>query len=195
VSILQQFLHYRCVYVAARMCLRSLCLAVAGCLGSWGLAMDVSSRATVLAFNHYVTILWRICLRHRWATDRWARCSSACAAQQYSGSVSFLSAHVRVKSCYTAHAQVTSYNSTASVYNSFLGDDYVVGDATIEEMSQAVFSASPLGALGGCISLPTKAVQSVVDGTRDVVTWTVEDLRVQLKRELELVQCGLEWQQ
>jgi hypothetical protein len=37
-----------------------------------------------------------------------------------------------------------------------LGDDDVVRDATIEEMSQAVFSASPLGALGGYIFRPTK---------------------------------------
>jgi hypothetical protein len=35
------------------------------------------------------------------------------------------------------------------------GDD-VVRDATIEEMSQAVFSASPLGALGGYIIRPDK---------------------------------------
>jgi hypothetical protein len=40
-------------------------------------------------------ILWRICSRHRWATDRWAR-SSARAAQQYCWSVSFVSAHARV---------------------------------------------------------------------------------------------------
>jgi hypothetical protein len=38
----------------------------------------------------------------------------------------------------------------------FLGDDDVARYATIEEMSQAVFSASPLGALGGYIILPTK---------------------------------------
>jgi hypothetical protein len=37
-----------------------------------------------------------------------------------------------------------------------LGDDDVVHDATIEEMSQAVFSASPLGALGGYIILPSR---------------------------------------
>jgi hypothetical protein len=37
-----------------------------------------------------------------------------------------------------------------------LGDDDVVRDATIEQMSQAVFSASPLGALGDYISRPTK---------------------------------------
>jgi hypothetical protein len=37
-----------------------------------------------------------------------------------------------------------------------LDDDDVVSDATIEQMSQAVFSASPLGALGGYISRPTK---------------------------------------
>jgi hypothetical protein len=37
------------------------------------------------------------------------------------------------------------------------GDD-VVCDAKIEEMSQAVISASPLGALGGYISQPTKSV-------------------------------------
>jgi hypothetical protein len=65
-----------------------------------------------------------------------------------------------------------------SVYNSLLGDYDVVRDATTEEISQAVFSASPLGALGGYISRPTKAIQSVVDGTRDVETWRVEDLRV-----------------
>jgi hypothetical protein len=34
--------------------------------------------------------------------------------------------------------------------------DDVVRDATIEEMSQAVFSASPLGALGGYIIRPTQ---------------------------------------
>jgi hypothetical protein len=61
---------------------------------------------------------------------------------------------------------------------SCLGDDDVVRDATIEEISQAVFSVSPLGALGGYISRATKAVQSVVDGTRDVETWRLEDLRV-----------------
>jgi hypothetical protein len=32
-----------------------------------------------------------------------------------------------------------------------LGGDDVVRDAMIEEMLQAVFSASPLGALGRCI--------------------------------------------
>jgi hypothetical protein len=37
-----------------------------------------------------------------------------------------------------------------------LGDDDVIRDVTIAEMSQAVFSASPLGALGGCIIRPTK---------------------------------------
>jgi hypothetical protein len=65
---------------------------------------------------------------------------------------------------------------------SCLGDDDVLYDATIEEMSQVVFSASPLGALGGYISRPTKAVQSVVDGTWDVETWRLEDLRVQCVR-------------
>jgi hypothetical protein len=39
--------------------------------------------------------------------------------------------------------------------------DYVVHDATIEEMLQVVFSVSLLGALGGYISQLTKAVQSV----------------------------------
>jgi hypothetical protein len=39
---------------------------------------------------------------------------------------------------------------------SCLGDDDVVRDGTIEQMSQAVFSASPLGALGDYISRPTK---------------------------------------
>jgi hypothetical protein len=43
----------------------------------------------------------------------------------------------------------------------YLGDDDVLRDATIEEVSQAVFSASPLGALGGYISRPIEAVQSV----------------------------------
>jgi hypothetical protein len=37
-----------------------------------------------------------------------------------------------------------------------LGGDDVVRDATIEEKLQAVFSASPLGALGGYIIRPTK---------------------------------------
>jgi hypothetical protein len=37
-----------------------------------------------------------------------------------------------------------------------LGDDDVVRDATIEQVSQAVFTASPLGALGDYISEPTK---------------------------------------
>jgi hypothetical protein len=37
-----------------------------------------------------------------------------------------------------------------------VGDDDVVRDATIEELSQAVFSASPLGALGGYIIRRTK---------------------------------------
>jgi hypothetical protein len=37
-----------------------------------------------------------------------------------------------------------------------LGDDDVARDVTIEEMSQAVFSASPLGALGGYITRPSK---------------------------------------
>jgi hypothetical protein len=35
-------------------------------------------------------------------------------------------------------------------------DDDVVRDATIEQMSQAVFSAGPPGALGDYISEPTK---------------------------------------
>jgi hypothetical protein len=36
-------------------------------------------------------------------------------------------------------------------------DEYdVVRDATIKQMSQAVFTASPLGALGDYISEPTK---------------------------------------
>jgi hypothetical protein len=39
--------------------------------------------------------------------------------------------------------------------------DDVVRDATVEEMSQAVFSASPLGALGGYIIRLTKLSQSV----------------------------------
>jgi hypothetical protein len=37
-----------------------------------------------------------------------------------------------------------------------LGSDDVVRDATIEEMLQALFSASPLGVLGGYIIRPTK---------------------------------------
>jgi hypothetical protein len=54
----------------------------------------------------------------------------------------------------------------ASVYNSLLGnrqrdnglpsDDDMVRDTTIEEMSQAVFSASPLRAVRGYIILPTR---------------------------------------
>jgi hypothetical protein len=40
------------------------------------------------------------------------------------------------------------------------GDD-VVRDATIKQMSRAVFSASPLRALGGYIIHPTKSVQSL----------------------------------
>jgi hypothetical protein len=39
-----------------------------------------------------------------------------------------------------------------SVYSSLLGDDDMVRDVTVEQMSQVVFLASPLGALGGCIS-------------------------------------------
>jgi hypothetical protein len=39
---------------------------------------------------------------------------------------------------------------------SCLGDDDVVCGATMEQMSQAVFSASPLAAFGGCISRPSK---------------------------------------
>jgi hypothetical protein len=39
-----------------------------------------------------VSLLWRICSRHYWAAARWAR-PSACATQQYCGSVSFVSAH------------------------------------------------------------------------------------------------------
>jgi hypothetical protein len=58
---------------------------------------------------------------------------------------------------------------------SCLGDDDVVRDATIEEMLQEVFSASPLG---GYISRLNKAVQSVRDGTQDVETWGLEDLRM-----------------
>jgi hypothetical protein len=38
------------------------------------------------------SVLWRIYSRHCWAAVRWAR-SSACATQQYCGSVSFMSAH------------------------------------------------------------------------------------------------------
>jgi hypothetical protein len=45
-----------------------------------------------------------------------------------------------------------------------LDADDVVRDATIEEMSQAVFSASPLGALGGYIIRPTK-LSSVSSGS------------------------------
>jgi hypothetical protein len=37
-----------------------------------------------------------------------------------------------------------------------LGGDDVIREATIEKMLQAVFSASPLGALGGYIIRPTK---------------------------------------
>jgi hypothetical protein len=37
--------------------------------------------------------LWRICSGHCWAAAEWAR-SSACAAQKYCGSISFVSAHV-----------------------------------------------------------------------------------------------------
>jgi hypothetical protein len=37
-----------------------------------------------------------------------------------------------------------------------LGYDDVVRDTTIEQTSQAVFSAGPLGALGDYISEPTK---------------------------------------
>jgi hypothetical protein len=45
-------------------------------------------------------------------------------------------------------------------------DDDVVRDATIEQMSQAVFSANPLGALGDYISRPTKLnADSVSMGT------------------------------
>jgi hypothetical protein len=43
-----------------------------------------------------------------------------------------------------------------SVYSLLMGGDDVVHDATIEQMSQAVFSGSPLGALGGYMSRPTK---------------------------------------
>jgi hypothetical protein len=39
---------------------------------------------------------------------------------------------------------------------SCLGGDDVLRDATIEEMSQAVFSASPLGSLGGYVIRPTQ---------------------------------------
>jgi hypothetical protein len=42
-----------------------------------------------------------------------------------------------------------------------LGDDNMVRDVTIEEMSQAVFSASPLGVLGGYINRLAEAVQPV----------------------------------
>jgi hypothetical protein len=38
----------------------------------------------------------------------------------------------------------------------------VVRDATIEQMSQAVFTASPLGALGDYISEPTKLNAPVI---------------------------------
>jgi hypothetical protein len=37
-----------------------------------------------------------------------------------------------------------------------LGNNDVVRDATVEQMSQAVFSVSPLGSLGDYISRPTK---------------------------------------
>jgi hypothetical protein len=56
-----------------------------------------------------------------------------------------------------------------------LGDDDMVRDATIEEMSQAVFSVSPLGGHGGYIIRPTKlnsvqlrlrVVQSAVGDSR-----------------------------
>jgi hypothetical protein len=47
--------------------------------------------------------------------------------------------------------------STASVDNSWPDEEDVVREATTEEMSQAVFSASPLGALGNYISRLTNA--------------------------------------
>jgi hypothetical protein len=47
-----QLLH---VFVTTGMYLRSCCLAVASCLGCCSLAVDVSSRSTVLAFSHHVT--------------------------------------------------------------------------------------------------------------------------------------------
>jgi hypothetical protein len=66
---------------------------------------------------------------------------------------------------------VTSYNSTASVYNSLLGDDDVVRNAKIEQMSQAVFSTSPLGALGGYIIRPTKLISECRE-----CSWVFEEL-------------------
>jgi hypothetical protein len=46
--------------------------------------------------------------------------------------------------------------------------DNVVHDATIKEMSQAAFSASPLGALGGYIIQPTKLSESVSEAVQPV---------------------------
>jgi hypothetical protein len=43
-----------------------------------------------------------------------------------------------------------------------LPSDDVVRDAPTEEMSQAVFSASPLGALGGYIIRPTNVIVPVL---------------------------------
>jgi hypothetical protein len=112
--------------------------------------------------NMKTFILWRICSRHHWATDRWAG-SSACTTQQYCGRVSFVSAHARVMECSTVHVQVMSDNGTrqpsgcATVGDRFLRWVCISCCATVE-MSQAVFSASPLG---GYISRLTEAVQSV----------------------------------
>jgi hypothetical protein len=55
---------------------------------------------------------------------------------------------------------------------SCLGDDDVVRDATIEQMSQAVFSASPLGALGDYINRPTKLNQAGHEPQRGLDTKT-----------------------
>jgi hypothetical protein len=59
-------------------------------------------------------------------------------------------------------------------------DEYdVVRDATIEQMSQAVFSAGPLGALGDYISEPIKSVSQLVrkecicDGVRERRVYSV----------------------
>jgi hypothetical protein len=43
-----------------------------------------------------------------------------------------------------------------------LGEDDVVRDATIEQMSQAVFSASPLGALSEAISVDRPSVVQAI---------------------------------
>jgi hypothetical protein len=76
--------------------------------------------------------------------------------------------------------QVTSYNNRVSVYNTLLSSRqrtneipgwlWRVRDATIEQTSQAVFSAGPLGALGRLYKWTNQAESSTLTNDRPVLS-------------------------